>query len=71
MAKGNKNARAVQRATGWPYMRALRFVRDEDRSREARILMAEETSTTDSMAKRWREAFVTIAKAHLEVDDEG
>lgn len=63
MARGNKNARAVQRATGWPYMRALNFVKDEVRSREAGQHMRSAKVTK-------REAFVAIAQAHAEVDDE-
>lgn len=60
MAKGNKNARAVQGATGWSYMRALRFVKDEERSREAGAYMK-----VENVSKR--EAFVAIAKAHDEL----
>jgi len=63
MAKGNKNARAVQKATGWTYTRSLTFVKDEDRSREAGGFMKEE-----GISKR--DAFVAIAKAHVEVGDD-
>ncbi len=63
MAKGNKNARAVQRATGWRYTRALAFVKDEDRSRDAGIYMRDQGITK-------REAFVQIALAHQTVEEE-
>ena len=63
MAKGNKNARAVKKATGWSYSYSLTFVKDERRSREAGIYMKVEGCSK-------REAFVAIAKAHVEVDDE-
>lgn len=61
MAK-NRNARAVQRATGWRYMRALRFVKDEDRSREAGIYMKDQDISK-------RKAFVALAEAHLETEE--
>lgn len=63
MARGNKNAHAVKRATGWNYTRSLRFVKDVQRSNEAGRFMKEQ-----GISKR--EAFVAIAKAHAELDEE-
>lgn len=60
MAKGNKNARAVQRATGWRYTRALRFVKDERHSNEAGGYMKDQGITK-------REAFVALAEAESEL----
>jgi hypothetical protein len=60
VAKGNKNAHAVQRATGWSYAHALRFVKNQERSREAGAYMRDQNISK-------REAFVEIAKAHAEL----
>lgn len=59
MSRGNKNARAVKRATDWSYTRSLRFVKNEARSNEAGRYMKEQ-----GISKR--EAFVALALAHKE-----
>lgn len=64
MAKGNKNARAVRRATRWSYSYSLMFVKDQDRSNEAGRYMKDR-----GISKR--EAFVQIARAHAEAEQEG
>lgn len=63
MSKSDSTARRVQRETGWKYTAALKFVRDAAHRKEA-------VDYARSQKVTLKEAFVELAKAYAEVEEE-